>query len=69
MNFALDTAIMRWAEADGSPPDVRLVADVELNTVEDYVPYIDRYLEELVDQGRGSRGALGSLRSSCPTNR
>ena len=61
VNFALDTAIMRWAEADGSPPDVRLVADVELNTVEDYVPYIDRYLEELQIKDEDP-GALGSLR-------
>lgn len=60
VNVALDTAIMRWAEADGSPPDVRLVADVELNTVEDYVPYIDRYLEELQikDEDPGALGAL-----------
>ena len=61
VNFALDTAIMRWAEADGSPPDERLVADVELNTVEDYVPYIDRYLEELQIKDEDP-GALGSLR-------
>ena len=61
VNFALDTAIMRWAEADGSPPDVRLVADVELNTVEDYVPYIDRYLEELQIKDEDP-DALGNLR-------
>lgn len=61
VNFALDTAIMRWAEADGSPPDVRLVADVELNTVEDYVPSIDRYLEELQIKDEDPQ-ALGTLR-------
>ena len=47
VNFALDIAIMRWAEADGSAADVRLVNDVELATVNDYVPYIDSYLREL----------------------
>ncbi len=61
VNFALDTAVMRWAEADGSPPDVRLVADVELNTVEDYVPYIDRYLGELQIKDEDP-GAIGVLR-------
>ena len=61
VNFALDTAIMRWAEADGSPPDVRLVADVELNTVEDYVPSIDHYLEELQIKDEDP-DALGTLR-------
>ena len=60
INFALDTAILRWAEADGSPPDVRLVADVELDTVEDYVPYIDRYLEELQIKDEDPN-AIGSL--------
>ena len=47
INLPVDVAIVRWGQADGKGPDESLVKDVDLSSVNDYIPYIDRYIREL----------------------
>ena len=47
INLPVDVAIIRWGQADGVAPDAPMVKDVDLSSVNDYIPYIDHYIREL----------------------